>query len=296
MLQPPWIDSHCHWDFDVLQEQRSSLLRLMTKFDVASCIIPGTESQSQHSLIHLARRDNFPFAIGLHPYFANQHDKTAIEHTADLLSQYAESGDCVAIGECGLDRPQAELNFTAEEQREGVMFHQSHHWSRQLDIFHYHLQWANQFNLPLIVHARGSNDQCCSLIRRHKFTLGGVVHAFSGSQQQAENWISLGFKLGLGGACSHTRAKKLQRIIKTVADDAWVLETDAPDMTPAFCAQSANSPVMIPMLAAVIANLRQTPLSQVRTQAHRNTLSAFPKLAQHLATGQNDVLCQQKTS
>ena len=279
MSNIPWIDSHCHWDFAAMQEQRKTVLSMMKRFEVACCIIPGTESHLQQTLIDLARRDNFPFAIGLHPYFARQHDSKAINQVMALLDQYADESDCVAIGECGLDRPQAEANLSDQEWDKFVAFDQSQHWQQQLTIFKHHIQWAKQFRLPLIVHARGTNDQCCAILRRQGFRYGGVVHAFSGSEQQARKWIELGFKLGVGGACSHDRAKKLRRVIQSLAADEWVLETDAPDMTPAFCQKGRNSPVMVPLTAALLAELRRTSISNIRTQAYHNTLAAFPKLA-----------------
>lgn len=271
----PWIDSHCHWDFAELQQDRSHLISSMAQHNVRMCIVPGVRAETLPALVDIATRDQFAFALGLHPYFVSEHDQQAVEHVQSLIKALAGHNDFVAIGECGLDRPQAEISL---KDNEDCPFDRSEHWHHQVTLFKQHIEWATHYKLPLIIHARGTNDQCCSLLRRQSFQNGGVVHAFSGSQQQAQKWLDLGFKVGLGGACTHQRAKKLQRVIQYLPMDGWVLETDAPDMRPAFCQPKKNSPLMIPLTAAIIAHLKGVELADIQYHAYHNTLTAFPRL------------------
>jgi TatD DNase family protein len=88
----------------------------------------------------------------------------------------------------------------------------------------------------------------------------------------------LGFKLGIGGAVSHARANKLRHTVSRLQLEDMVLETDAPDMRPAFWQSSRNSPLSLLILAQIVASLQQCPLDDVILSNNNNVLAALPKL------------------
>jgi TatD DNase family protein len=117
----------------------------------------------------------------------------------------------------------------------------------------------------------------------------GIAHAFNGSEQQAQAFVDLGFKLGLGGACTFEPARQLRRLAAELPLSALVLETDAPDIPPQWLyataaeraagkAQGINSPAELPRIGEVVAGLRAMPVDELMQATTANALSALPKL------------------
>jgi TatD DNase family protein len=109
---------------------------------------------------------------------------------------------------------------------------------------------------------------------------GGIAHAFNGSEQQARTYIDLGFKLGFGGAMTFTRALQIRRLAAELPLEAIVLETDAPDISPAWVHPGRNSPDQIPRIGAVLAQLRGLSPGQVAAATTANAHAALPRLRQ----------------
>ena len=101
------------------------------------------------------------------------------------------------------------------------------------------------------------------------------MHAYSGSEEQASQFIKLGLKIGLGGAMTYERAKKLQRLAKHLPLQSIVLETDAPDITPAPFHGQRNSPVFLPCIAETLAELRQQDRETIINQTNENVADVF---------------------
>lgn len=244
-----WADSHCHLDFAALAPQ-ADLIRELQKQGCAAVLLPATTAASFIAIRELAR-DNPGFilpAFGLHPYFMQQHTAGDL----NLLREQAAQG-CVAIGEIGLD-------FMIDTERDA-----------QIQLFTEQLQIAAEFQLPVILHARQSLDEISALLKRLKFKQGGIVHAFSGSRVQAERFIELGFCLGFGGAATYSRAQKLQALLRELPIESIVLETDAPDMRPAFI-QGHNSPLYLPQIAQHLATLRGISADSLLQHSLQNLL------------------------
>ena len=113
-------------------------------------------------------------------------------------------------------------------------------------------------NLSLIhifLHVRRSIEQVLQNLRRIRVR-GGIAHAFNGSREQAEEFIKLGFKLGFGGAATFSGSTRIRRLAASLPLEAIVLETDAPDMPPAWLAGHRNTPFELPRIAELVAELR----------------------------------------
>ncbi|MGB1093047.1 MAG: TatD family hydrolase, partial [Oceanobacter sp.] len=181
----------------------------------------------------------------------------------------------VAVGEIGLDyRP----GFVEQVDQK----------TRQLDLFDAQLQIAKSRQKPVILHSVRANDDVAARIRRIGFGYGGVVHAFSGSRQQAEKFLELGLKLGLGGSFTHARAERMRRLIKELPMSSWLLETDAPDMPPAFSSIWRNTPEFIPLLASAASKLSGSSMSEFCHQQWQSLLSVFPTLSNRIKSNHKD--------
>lgn len=250
------IDSHCHLDFAAFDKNREQELQHCAEQGVEAVVIPGVAAASWGALSDLcALHANLFPAYGLHPYFLDQH----LDQHIDVLAQHLRANQAVAVGEFGLDYFLAEL----DPERQQTLF------TAQLDI-------AKQLALPVILHVRKAHDQVLKELRRLQLPQAGVVHAFSGSEQQARQYIELGFKLGFGGAVTYERARKLRRLAVNLPLAAIVLETDAPDMAPAFAPQGEpNRPSFLPGIARCMAELRGIGVDELAEQTRANAVSLF---------------------
>ncbi len=140
------------------------------------------------------------------------------------------------------------------------------------------LKLARDFDLPVILHVRRSQDIILKYLRRVSVQ-GGIAHAFNGSFQQAGSFIDLGFKLGFGGAMTFTRALQIRRLATQLPVSAIVLETDAPDIAPAWLHPQRNSPEQLPSIGESLAALRGMPAEEVAHVTTVNAYAALPRLA-----------------
>lgn len=232
-----WVDSHCHFDFPAFDSDRQQVWQRASAAGVKELLIPGVTIVQSERLEAFCKQQPWHHAVGMHPYFFDQHEEQHFDRLENLLDQQR----AIAVGEIGLDRTLASDHDKLEAQW---------YWFRgQVGL-------AQQYGLPLILHIRGMHDEAAAYLRRCHFTQGGVVHAFSGSQQQAKAWMDLGFTLGIGGAMTHARANRLRKTIQYIPNDNILLETDSPDMTPAFWQDKRNTPETIPVIAHSIAALK----------------------------------------
>jgi len=252
-----WVDSHCHYDFNAFDGDRELHWQFLQKMGCAGLLIPGVMARDWQRLISLCTDKPWAYSLGLHPYFLDQHQAGDISQ----LALACQVNDPVAIGEFGLDFALPEETF-----------------AEQIKLCQAQFELAQALKLPVILHVRKAYDDIAAMIRRLKFNQGGVVHAFSGSIQQGEALIKLGFKLGIGGAISHSRATKLRKTVLHLPLEALVLETDSPDMKPAFLSGNRNSPISLLLLAQIVANLKQCSLDKVIFASNNNLLTLMPKL------------------
>ncbi|OUS31208.1 hypothetical protein A9Q99_04210 [Gammaproteobacteria bacterium 45_16_T64] len=255
------IDTHCHLDFPAFDIDRSETLSKLHQLNVTDVVVPGVLESDWPRVSTLCggvQRVSLHPAYGLHPCFMEHHKKP--QDVAVSLGNYIEEKSPVAVGEIGLDY------FSCSASK-----------AEQLMLFDTQLNIAKVLELPVLLHVRKAHDDVLHRLRKIKLSKGGVVHAFSGSEQQAQQYVALGFVLGMGGSVTYDRAKKLHRIIRELPLSSFVLETDAPDIPPAFIARGErNSPVNLPKIAQAIAEVKGVSLDeldQVTTVTAKRILS-----------------------
>lgn len=255
------IDTHCHLDFPIFDADRAELVQRMQAIGVSDVVIPAVSAATWQRVKTVA--DAFPqlhACYGLHPMFLAEHRD---EHIA-LLRAWLEKERPLAVGECGLDFFVPELS-TPEAQH------------RQIMLFEAHLQCAQDYDLPLIIHVRKALDVVLKYIRRYP-GIRGVIHSFSGSVQQAQMLCDHGFLLGVGGTITYDRAQKLRRVIAAMSQEALLLETDAPDQPDSEWRTQKrirNDPTRLPVIAAALATVRGESLHDVVTYTTANACRLF---------------------
>ena len=248
------IDSHCHLDDDRLDDLRDDVMMEAAALGVARMIVPATTANRWEKVKQLCdRHAGLHPAYGLHPMFVEQHQAAHLRE----LDEWLERERPVAVGECGLDF------FTSRVDEK---------WQKQL--FQEQLQLADNHGLPVIVHVRKAMDEVISLLRRQA-RYGGVVHSFSGSEQQARQLYDLGFKLGIAATVGFERARKLRAVVAAMPLDALLLESDAPDQPGSAHRGQLNRPAYIVEHLQTIADLRQLEVKDLAAALTRNTESLF---------------------
>lgn len=246
------FDTHCHFDFPAFDHDREALLDACRRQGVEGILLPGVEAVHWARLLELCRRYPALYpSLGLHPGFVAGHREADLQRLDALLGE----GQARAVGEIGLDFWEGR----EDEERQAYFF------EAQLDL-------AKKHDLPVLLHVRKAHDQVLKRLRRWQLPRGGVAHAFSGSQQQAEQYVELGFRLGIGGPVTYPRAKRLRRQVCELPLTALVLETDAPDMPLCGRQGQRNRPDLLPRLLQTLAELRGEPVAQVADQLWRNSL------------------------
>jgi TatD DNase family protein len=237
------IDTHCHLDIFAFKERLPQLLADARQAGVAKIVLPGVDRDGWQRIISLSRLEGGLFAApGLHPMYLSHHHR----HHLQELETLAAKGDIVAIGEIGLD-------YHVEGLDKGV----------QQELFEKQLKIADAAGLPVLLHVRKAHDQVLATLRRKKFSRGGIVHAFNGSLQQAEQFIHLGFVISICGTITYDRAQRIRKIAALLPPEALVIETDAPDIPLAGHRGEDNLPQYLPEVLNTLANLRNESIDTV---------------------------------
>lgn len=250
-----FIDSHCHLDFAELAAQLPQHLVEAQQLGVEQFMVPGvTLSQSQQLLAFRQANPCCHIAPGLHPYFISEHQPQDMSALASWACEH--SGDICAIGECGIDGNREDID-------------------RQVSLFEAHIALSNELQLPLIVHHRKSHHLIAASFKRIKPNYGGVIHAFSGSLQQANYYIKQGFKLGVGGTITYPRGEKTAQVLAQLPLSSLVLETDSPSMPLHGYQGQVNVPKRVVEVFAALCHYRSEPKELLAPALYDNAQALF---------------------
>lgn len=279
-----WIDTHCHLDAPEFLDQAGVIRAYAAIKNVVHCVYPAVHIHNFETVRALAHGLSDSYALGIHPLYVKDAQEQDLQLLDDELARFADDPRLVAVGEIGLDFFVPELN-------------QPPWLEKQIHFYETQLKLARKYDLPVILHVRRSADRLLKGLRDTARGVGtgvdckwrGIVHAFNGSDQQAAQFIQLGFKLGFGGAMTYERAQQLRHLAATLPLEALVLETDAPDMPPHWLYKTAaqreagepqgrNEPGELPRIAQVLADVRGIELAALAQACRVNSLAALPKL------------------
>jgi len=249
------IDTHSHIDLEVFSADFNEVLTSARQAGVIAQILPGIYRAGWKRILSLCsmEKDLYP-AIGLHPMYLQCHEAEDL----NALRRHALSGKLKAIGEIGLDY------FIKDSDR-----------SAQQALFEAQLGIAADAALPVLLHVRKAHDQVQATLRRTRFGHGGIVHAFSGSLQQAEHYLKLGFLISICGTITYDRATRIRAVAAKLPLQSLVLETDSPDIPPAAYRGQRNSPGYLPSILSSLSDLRSEPAKLIAGQTTLNARNLF---------------------
>lgn len=247
------FDTHCHLNLPGLGETPLQHWQQAQQAGVASLLIPAVEPAAWQSLLSLHQQQpSWHIALGIHPWWSAKYDLNALELLDELLCQKAD--DITAVGEIGLDFMLEQSTFAVQQQ-----------------LYFAQLALAKQHHKPVILHHRKSQPQLLAELKRQQFVEGGILHAFSGSQQQAMAFVDLGFKLGIGGTITYERAEKTRNTVRKLPLECFVLETDAPAMPLAGYQGEVNTPAQLARVFDAFCQLRPEPPELVAAVLWQNS-------------------------
>ncbi len=260
-----WIDTHCHLEATEFAGESDVLAQRAAALGVAQIVIPAVDVASFPAVTDLAHRHgNTVYALGIHPMFVPNAQDTDLDVLHAALTASITDPKLVAIGEIGMDF------FIPAYTESPLRERQEHFFVEQLKL-------AREFNLPVLLHIRRAQDVILKHLRRIR-PPGGIAHAFNGSFQQAQAFIDLGFKLSFCGTFTHDRAQQLRRLATELPLDAIVIETDAPDLAPAWVQDRRNLPTELPRIGEALAQLRGISPEAMAQATRVNAMAALPRL------------------
>lgn len=247
-----FIDTHCHIS-DEYYDDIDTVILENEQAGIEKIIVCGCDKEEIKTTINYINKYSNLFAtIGYHPAEASKITDSDISNLEKLI---CSNKKIVGIGEIGLDYHYG---------KEDVLIQQ--------EVFRKQLSLAEKLHLPVVIHSRDATNDTINILKEYKVT--GVIHCFSGSLETANIYISMGYKLGIGGVVTFKNTN-LVNVIDNISLDNIVLETDSPYLAPVPYRGKTNSSKYIPIIAEKLASIKSISLEKVSEITLKNTYNIF---------------------
>ena len=254
------VDSHCHLDFDVFDEDRDDAVARARDAGVDACVTICTRVSRFETIRAIAARyENIFCSVGIHPHQVAEEPETDAETLVALAN-----GDpkVVGIGETGLDYYYD--NSPRDDQRQS---------------FRAHIGAARETGLPLIVHTRDADEDTATILKEESRAGGfpGVLHCFSAGRGLAEAAIELGLYISFSGIVTFKNADELRGIARDMPMDRILVETDSPFLAPVPNRGKRNEPAFVVHTAEAVARIKDVPVEELAQATTDNFYRLFSK-------------------
>jgi TatD DNase family protein len=253
-----WIDTHCHLYVREFDHDREEMINRAIKAGVNQMYLPNIDADTVADMWDLVRKfpDNCHPMLGLHPTSVKENYSDVLDQMEADLTNRKYAG----IGETGTD-----LYWDTTYRKE------------QEAAFHRQIEWAIQYDLPVIIHSRSSLELSIDIVREHQQgRLRGIFHCFSGEPSHVEEIQELGFKVGIGGVVTFKKSG-LDTLLPVIPRELIVLETDSPFLAPVPYRGKRNESAWIPLIAAKVAEVLQISLNELSDLTRQNAEEVFRK-------------------
>jgi len=250
------VDTHTHLFLDQFDEDRDQAVQRAQAERINSLFLPNIDKDTIPKVWQMTR--DYPgqcyAMMGLHPCSVDEDYKTHLKAVEAELSKE----QVYAVGETGLD-----------------FYWDNSCTDAQKASFEQHIEWGKQLKLPVIIHCRESYDAIYELLKKHNdSSLFGILHCFTGTLEEAEKMIDLGFYLGLGGILTFKNAG-IDQVAKDIPLDSIVLETDSPYLAPVPNRGKRNESSYTVHVAKKLAEIKDIKLEEVAEQTTQNAKTIF---------------------
>ena len=250
------IDTHTHLYDESLDSDRDEMIQRSIDAGVIKMYMPNCDSNTINGMLAIEEKwkNNCFSMMGLHPCYVKEN----VEEELLIVEAWLAKRKFWGVGEIGLDKY---WDVTFLEQQKMAFRH-------QIDL-------ALKYDLPIIIHSREANQDCINIVKeKQNGNLNGIFHCYSGSYEQANEIIALGFYLGIGGVITFKNTKLTETIAKLGLDNI-VLETDAPYLAPAPFRGKRNESSYTTFVAQKIADVLQLHLEEVVKKTTENAEKIF---------------------
>jgi len=248
-----FIDTHCHLskeDYDdidlVIKENRNA--------GIDKIIVSGCTRESIIETLELSNKyDDMYITIGYHP---SEASITSDEDLLNLEEQIKSTDRVVGVGEIGLD-----YHYGKEDI------------NLQKDLFRKQMKIAEKYNLPVVIHSRDATEDTINILKEFPNVVGDI-HCFSGSVETANIYVSMGYKIGIGGVVTFKNSN-LYKVVESIGINNILLETDAPYLTPVPYRGKQNSSKYIPYIAERVGEILNISIEEVSNTTLKTTCCLF---------------------
>ena len=249
------VDTHAHLSYPQLASEREALVERATDAGVSRIVDVGTNDKTSKAAIEAAHTHDGVYAsAGYHPHDSESADEDGLT----AISGWLDDSRVVAVGETGLD-----------------FFRDYAPHDLQEILLRRHIGFARESGLPLILHSRGAEDRVMDLLDEEGAReVGGVLHCFGGSVEQAGRAVDMGFHLGFGGTVTFKKSDSLE-VALSVPGDRLLLETDCPYLAPVPHRGKRNEPAYVRPIAEFLAERKGVSLSTLAEQTTDNAVRLF---------------------
>ena len=250
------IDTHTHVYDHQFSLDRGEAIQRALDVGVKMMLLPNVDASTIAPMLELHEQypDCTRVMMGLQP----EEVKEDYKEVLSMMEKELERGIYVGVGEIGLD-----------------FYWDSTYEKQQLDAIETQLDWAKQLQLPLSIHCRNAFDKMVKILeKKQDGGLSGIMHCFTGTEEEAKVYLELGFHLGLGGVTTYKNCG-VKDYLPNLPLDRIVLETDAPYLSPVPCRGKRNEPVFLVHTAQRIAEIYQISIEELASVTTTNAQSLF---------------------
>ncbi|OGS81576.1 MAG: hydrolase TatD [Flavobacteria bacterium RIFCSPLOWO2_12_FULL_31_7] len=251
-----FTDTHTHLYSEEFTEDRDIMLKRAFDAGVSRLFVPSIDSSYTQKMYDLEMQypENVFLMMGLHPCYVKENYLEELTHVATELSKRKFA----AIGEIGID-----------------LFWDKTFLKQQQEVFVRQIQLAKHYQLPINIHCRDAFDEVLEILEQEKSPeLWGIFHCFTGDFYQAEQAISCGMKLGIGGVATFKNGK-IDQFLNEIDLKNIVLETDSPYLAPVPFRGKRNESSYVKLVAEKLAEIYNLPLDEIAAITTKNSKDVF---------------------
>jgi len=249
------IDSHAHLEMAEFDSDRDAVIARAAAAGLTAIVTVGTTIPDCIKALEIAHLHPMVYAaVGIHPHEVKGID----DGTYDTLRELARQAKVVALGEIGLD-------FFYDHSPREV----------QIRRFEEQVELALELDLPVIIHDREAHGETLQILQRHRGSLRGVVHCFSGDAAMARECLEMGFYLSVAGPVTYRKADQLRAVVREIPVDRLLVETDCPYLAPQPFRGKRNEPAYVVETARRVAEVKGVEPRDLERQTEENARRLF---------------------
>lgn len=251
------IDTHSHIYTEHFDEDRDEIIQRALNNGVGMILLPNVDVDSIEPMLQIEEKypDQCLSMMGLHPTSVDENYK---EHL-DVMYGWLNKHSFCAIGEIGID-----------------LYWDKTYAKQQIEAFKIQIDWAKEFKLPIVIHARDAFDEVFSVLDEvGTEKLSGVFHSFTGNIEQAQKALSYqNFKLSINGVVTFKNSG-LDKVVSQIDKSNLVIETDAPYLTPTPYRGKRNEPNYVHLVAEKLADIYAVSKEEIENVTSQNAMELF---------------------